>query len=145
MSCSRIYYAMARDGLFFQSLAKVHPRYHSPHIAILAHCGWAVVLLLFGRNLETFISSLVFVVLISYALMTIALIKARKRGAGEQNCYRMPVYPLPAILYLLIIAAMMVTTCYFQPVAAGLNLTLVATGIPFYFIWKRRRIAPDNR
>jgi APA family basic amino acid/polyamine antiporter len=144
MSCSRIYYAMARDGLFFQSLAKVHPRYNSPHVAILAHCGWAVVLLLFGRNLETFISSLVFVVLISYALMTIALIKARKRGAGEQNCYRMPAYPLPAILYLLIIAAMTITTCYFQPVAAGLNLTLVATGIPFYFIWKRRRIAPDN-
>jgi hypothetical protein len=39
---------------------------------------------------------------------------------------------------------MTITTCYFQPVAAGLNLTLVATGIPFYFIWKRRRIAPDN-
>jgi fructoselysine transporter len=56
---------MARDGLFLSFLGKVHPRYHSPYFSVIAHCVWVVVLLLVGRNLETFIGSLVFIVLIS--------------------------------------------------------------------------------
>ncbi|HEX5690004.1 MAG TPA: APC family permease, partial [Roseiflexaceae bacterium] len=139
MSCSRIYYAMAKDGLFFSFLGRVHPRYHSPHLSIVAHCAWVMLLLAVGKNLETFITSQVFIILISYAMMTWALLRARRQEPGRAGVYRIPGYPWVLVVYLAILAAMTVTTAYYQPRAAFLNLALVATGIPFYFFWRKQR------
>jgi APA family basic amino acid/polyamine antiporter len=138
MTCSRIYYAMARDGLFLSFLGKVHPRYHSPYFSVIAHCVWVVVLLLVGRNLETFIGSLVFIVLISYALMTVALIRIRRMQPRDAQVYRVPGYPWTLALYLAILAVMTATTCYYYPRSALLNLALVGSGVPFYFVWRKR-------
>jgi APA family basic amino acid/polyamine antiporter len=139
MSCSRIYYAMSRDGLFFSFLGSVHPRYQSPHLSIVAHCAWVMLLLLVGKNLETFITSQVFIILIFYAMMTWALLRVRRQDPGRAGVYRVPGYPWVLVVYLAILAAMTVTTAYYQPRAAFLNLALVASGIPFYFFWRKQR------
>ena len=139
MSCSRIYYAMARDGLFFSFLGRVHPRYHSPHLSIVAHCAWVMLLLLVGKNLETFITSQVFIILISYAMMTWALLRVRRQEPGRAGVYCIPGYPWVLVVYLAILGAMTLTTAYYQPRAAFLNLALVASGIPFYFFWRKQR------
>ena len=138
MSCSRIYYAMARDGLFFSALGRVHPRFHSPHFSVVAHCVWVVVLLLAGENVETFISSQVFIILISYAMMTVALVRIRRQQPGVSGVYRVPGYPWTLAVYLLILALMTLVTCYYRPQSALMNLALVASGIPFYFLWRNR-------
>ncbi len=138
MTCSRIYYAMARDGLFLSFLGKVHPRYHSPHFSVIAHCVWVVVLLLVGRNLETFIGSQVFIILISYGMMTVALMRIRRARPDAAKVYHVPGYPWTLALYLLLLTVMTATTCYYYPRSALLNLALVGSGVPFYFVWRKR-------
>ncbi len=140
MSCSRIYYAMAKDGLFLSFMARVHPRYHSPHWAVVAHCGWAILLLLVGRNLETFIGSQVFVILISYAMMTWALMRFRRSQPVGANVYQLPGYPWAPLLFLLLILVMTVTTCIYYPLSALMNSLLVASGVPLYFVWKKKDV-----
>lgn len=98
-----------------------------------------MLLLLVGKNLETFITSQVFIILISYAMMTWALLRVRRQEPGRTGVYCVPGYPWVLVVYLAILAAMTVTTAYYQPRAAFLNLALVASGIPFYFFWKKQR------
>jgi len=136
MASSRIYYAMARDGLFFSWLAKVHPRWHSPHIAILLHCGWAIVLLLASRRVETMIGSFVFSVLIFYGATTIAYFKFRRQGTAP---FEAPGYPWLPATYLAVIVALTVATCYFNPRSAAANLALMGSGLPFYYLWRKKQ------
>ncbi len=136
MASSRVYYAMARDGLFFDSLARVHPRWRSPHVAVVLHCGWAIVLLLASRTVETLVGSFVFSVLIFYGAVTLAYFKFRRQGPAS---FQAPGYPVVPALYLLVILAMVITTCYFSTRSALVNLALMGTGLPFYFFWRRRK------
>ena len=126
MASSRIYYKMASEGLFFSSLTKVHPRWHSPYVAILLHCGWALVLLFFSRTVETLISSFVFIAQIFWGLNTIAFFKLRR--AQPDAPFRAPGYPVLPALYLAAIVCLTVATCVFNPKSALANLALVATG-----------------
>src|SRR5262245_2310717 len=93
MSSSRVYYAMARDGLFFRWLDHVHPRFRTPSRAVLAHCIWAAVILLVRGSFETIVTGMVFAVLIFYAMTTVALFKLRRAGVGEDGAFRMPLFP----------------------------------------------------
>ncbi|MBI3694560.1 MAG: amino acid permease [Acidobacteria bacterium] len=136
MASSRVYYAMASDGLFLRSFARVHPRWHSPHVAIAAHCGWAIVLLLASRTVETLVGSYVFSLLILWSAVTLAYFKLRRHGGRAP--FEAPGYPWMPALYLVALAAMTVATCYFRPQSAVANLALMASGLPFYLVWRRR-------
>ncbi len=136
MASSRVYYAMACDGLFLKSFARVHPRWRSPHVAIMAQCGWGIVLLLAGRTVETLVSSYVFSLLILWAVVTLAYFKFRRQGRSA--LFQAPGYPWLPALYLAAIGAMTVVTCYFHARSAVANLLLMASGLPFYFFWRRR-------
>ncbi len=137
LASSRVYYKMANDGLFFRSLASVHPRWHSPHISILVHCGWALVLLFAAGTVENLVSSFVFIGQLFWGLCTIAFFKFRWQGGATP--FKAPGYPVLPALYLTAIAAMTVATCYYSPRSALANLAILATAFPFYFFWQRRQ------
>lgn len=137
MASPRVYYSMARDGLFFSALGRVHPRFQSPHVAILLHCGWALVLLAASRTVETLVGSFVFVALIFYGTSTLALFRFRRQTASAP--FLVPGYPWAPGLYLAAVVVLIGATCWFSPRSAAANLALMATGLPFYYFWRKHK------
>lgn len=137
MSSPRVYYSMARDGLFFSALGRVHPRWGSPHVAILLHCGWALVLLAASRTVENMVGSFVFVALIFWGLSTLALFRFRRQKADAP--YLSPGYPWIPGLYVAAVVVLVLATCLYSTRSAMTNLILMATGLPFYYFWRKRK------
>jgi APA family basic amino acid/polyamine antiporter len=139
MSASRVYYAMARDRLFFRSMGYVHPRFRTPSRAILAHVGWAGVILIVRGSFESIAAGMVFAVLLFYTLTTVALFKLRRERVGEEEAFRMPGYPLLPMLYLGAVVGLLVVRGVFEWQASLVDLAFVATGLPVSLIWLRYR------
>jgi len=145
MTAPRAYYAMAKDGLFFKWLDHVHPRFHTPSRAIFAHCAWAGVILIIRGTFETIAAGLVFAILIFYGFSTLALFKMRKKNIGGSDIYRVPLYPFLPLLSLLMIASLLVLRGVFEWQKSLVDLTFIATGIPFAFYWCRKKKNSTNR
>ncbi len=135
MASSRVYYSMARDGLFFGALTRVHPRWGSPWVAILLHCGWALVLLFATRTVETLVGSFVFAALIFWGACTLAYFRFHRQGPAPFSC---PGHPWLPGLYLAAVVLLVGATCWFNPKSAWANLALMATGLPFYLLWRKQ-------
>ena len=140
MAAPRVYYAMARDGLFFKWLDYVHPTYRTPSRAILAHCLWGAVILLVRGTFETIVAGMVFAILIFYAFTTVALFILRKREIGGEEVYRMPLYPWLPGLYLAGIVTLLVLRAFFEWEKSLADLAFIATGLPFALIWVRKAL-----
>jgi basic amino acid/polyamine antiporter, APA family len=143
LTASRVFYAMAKDNLFFKTLAEVHPRFHTPAAAIIVLCAWSAVLTFAGKFSEL-IDGVVFIGWIFYGVSGAAIFPLRKRGAGKQQPYRVPGYPWPPIVFLIGAMAVVSNAIYlatkdpqqFRHVLAA--LFLMALGVPAYFLWNRR-------
>lgn len=154
LSSSRVYYAMARDGLFFKSLDHVHERFRTPTRAIIAHCVWGGVILIVRGSFEDIAAGMVFAILIFYSMTTLALFKFRREGVGEEpeaesqhkgGIYKVPWYPwLPAI-YLVGVIALLVFRAVFEWEKSLIDLAFLLTGLPVSFIWLRKRRLSSNR
>jgi APA family basic amino acid/polyamine antiporter len=138
LTSPRIYFAQARDGLFFRRFAAVHPRYQTPGFAILAQGVWAVVLLLTG-SYETLLDYALFALWLSYGLMVAGVIVLRRTQPDLPRPYRMWGYPVTPVLFLAITAWFLVNMLRTRPIPSLAGLLLIATGIPVYFLWARRR------
>lgn len=138
MSASRVYYAMARDGLFFRWFDHVHPRFRTPSRAILAHCVWGGVILLVRGTFETIVAGMVFAILIFYGFVTLTLFRFRKAGTGGADVYRVPFYPWLPGLYLAGIVALVVLRAAYEWEKSLVDLAFVLTGLPFAWYWVRR-------
>lgn len=138
MAAPRVYYAMARDRLFFRWLDYVHPRFRTPSRAVLAHCGWAVVILLVRQNFQDIVAGMTFAILIFYVMTTLALFKLRRNGVGENDCFRVPMYPYLPALYLLLLVALIGVRGFFEWQNSLKDLAFIATGLPFALVWARR-------
>ncbi len=139
MTAPRAYYAMSRDGLFFRWLDYVHPRFRTPSRAIAVHCLWAGVILLLRGTFETIATGLVFAILIFYGLSTLSLFKMRRESIGEEGAFRVPLYPFLPLLSLAMIFGLLVLRAYFAWQQSLVDLTFIATGIPFAFYWCRKQ------
>ena len=139
MSSSRVYYAMARDGLFFQWLNYIHARFRTPSRAILAHVVWASVILLVRGSFENIVAGMVFAILIFYTMTTLALFIFRRQRINEGNTFRMPGYPLLPILYLIGVAGLLVFRAVFEWEKSLIDVAFIATGLPISFFWLRRK------
>ncbi len=139
MASSRVYYAMARDGLFFRWLDRVHPRFRTPSRAILVHVIWASVILIARGNFAAIVASMVFGVLVFYGLTAIALFKFRREGLGDDIAYKIPGYPWVLGIYLLSIVAMLVARGIFAWEATLLDVAFLLTGVPVSWFWLRSR------
>jgi APA family basic amino acid/polyamine antiporter len=132
----RIYYAMARDGLFFPRMAEVHPKWRTPAFALIGQGVWAGILTLSGRydQLYTYV---MFGMVLSYTLTVVGLFVLRRKRPDIPRAYRCTGYPwLPAI-YALIGTAWTLNTIYTRPKEALAGTIIVLIGVPGYLYWKR--------
>jgi len=139
MAASRVYFAMARDGLFFKWLDHVHPRFRTPSRAILAHCAWAAVILVVRGSFETIVAGMVFAILIFYTMTTLALFKLRRENVGGDEAFRMPLYPLLPVVYLVGVVGLLVLRAIFEWERSLVDLAFVLSGIPIGWFWLRKR------
>lgn len=137
LTAPRVYYAMARDGLFFHRLAEVHPRFRTPAFAVLAGSTWAAVLAATG-TFEQLLTYVVFSGWLFYALGAACIFVYRRRASEVAVPYRVPGYPWTPLLFILSAAALVINTIATQPVRAAVGLGVVVLGTPVYFIWRSR-------
>jgi basic amino acid/polyamine antiporter, APA family len=140
ISGPRVFYAMAKDELFFRGLAEVHPRHHTPVRAIVWQGVWSSLLCLTGtyNQLVTFV---VFAAVLFYALAGFSVIVLRRRRPEWPRPYRTWGYPATPLLYVGVCGIVLVNTLWTQPVQSGWGLLILALGLPAYFYWRRRRSA----
>ncbi|MGH7482454.1 MAG: amino acid permease, partial [Longimicrobiales bacterium] len=138
LSIPRIYFAMARDGLFFRRLARVHPRFRTPATAILAQGLWASGFALTGTYQEI-ITYTAFPNYFFLSLAVLGLIVLRVREPDLPRPYRVWAYPLTPVLFLLIFAWYLVNSLLNAFADTMVGVLLTGFGIPFYFYWARNR------
>ncbi len=151
LSGSRVSYAMAKDGYLFAPLAKTNDK-HVPAFALLAQCVWACLLILprtvtytagnpapaFGNVYTQLLEYIVSVDLVSAALSVLAVIVLRRRAPQMERPYRTWGYPITPIVFLTLSMFVTLTLLYLAPKTSGIGYLLALTGIPVYFVWRRR-------
>lgn len=138
---ARVPYAAARDGLFFKSAARVHPVFRTPGVSILMMSGWAALLVLSGKYDDLF-NFVIFGSWILYAMATASVFVLRRKRPDMIRPYKTLGYPVVPVLFLIGAAALELSTLRDRPVQSLAGIVLILLGLPFYFYWKARRVAP---
>lgn len=139
LTAPRIYFAMARDGVFFKSVAAVHPRFNTPAWAIILQTLWGIVLILFWGTFEELISYVVFTDWIFFGLAGASVLILRHKRPEAHRPYRTFGYPVTPLLFVGVAAWFVVSTMIEKPLQAGVGLLFLALGVPVYAYWKRRK------
>ena len=129
ITAPRVYYAMARDGLFFRTLGEVHPRYGTPAVSIIAGTLWAMVLAVSG-TFEQLLTYVVFVGWIFYALGAACVFVLRRTKPDAERPFRVPGYPWTPLLFIIAAAALVANTIATQPGRAAVGIAVVLLGLP---------------
>lgn len=137
LSGSRVPFAIARDGLFFRSVAYIHPKHRTPSVSILALSGWGAVLVLSGKYDQLF-TYVIFASVILYGMATASVIVLRFKRPDLERPYRTLGYPFVPILFVAAIASLVVSTLIKSPRESLMGLGIIALGIPFYLFWSKR-------
>jgi len=132
----RIYLAMSRDGVFFRSLGKVDPRYHTPARSLWAQSLWAVVLTLSGTY-EQIYTYVIFGGLLFHAGTAGAVIVLRRRLPDLERPYRVWGYPWVPLLFILASILLIGNTLVGKPIESLIGLVFIAAGVPAYLWWRR--------
>jgi basic amino acid/polyamine antiporter, APA family len=136
LTSPRVYFAQARDGLFFSRFGEIHPRFQTPAFSIVAQAVWAVALLLSGTY-ETLAEYAMFGLWIFYGLMVLGVILLRIRRPELPRPYRMWGYPATPVLFLMVTTYFLGNTLLTRPGPSLAGLALIASGVPVYFFWRR--------
>jgi basic amino acid/polyamine antiporter, APA family len=136
MTAPRIYFAQARDGLFFSRFGSVHPRYQTPAFAILAFGFWCALLAMTGTY-ETLASYAMYAAWIFYGLTSAGVLVLRRKYPNRERPYKMPGYPVTLFLFIAVALGFVVNTFVATPGPAAIGTLLILTGIPVYFLWNR--------
>lgn len=135
----RVYYAMAQDGLFLETASRVHPRFHTPAVAIVAQSLWSAVLVLCG-TLSQLVSYTGFAVILFSAVAVASLFVLRRRDPNAPRPFRAWGYPWAPAIFVLACAAMVVNEMIRTRATVLAGIAVIAAGIPVYFVFKGRRI-----
>jgi APA family basic amino acid/polyamine antiporter len=140
LTATRVYFAMAQDGVFFERMGAVHPAWKTPTFAIVASCAWAAVLAASG-TFEELLTYVVFVGWVFYSIGAASIFWYRRRAPAAERPFRVPGYPVTPWLFIAIAAVIVVNTVWQQPGRAAIGAGLVLIGIPVYGFWKRKNAA----
>jgi APA family basic amino acid/polyamine antiporter len=136
LTSPRVYYAMARDGLFFKRLAEVHPRFGTPAFAVMVAAAWSAVLAASG-TFEQLLTYVVFTSWIFYALACACVFVYRRREPNADRPYRVFGYPFTPLIFVVTACALVVNAMVAQPKRAVTGIGIVLLGAPVYLIWRR--------
>jgi basic amino acid/polyamine antiporter, APA family len=135
----RVYYSMAKDGLFFKSAATIHPKFQVPSNSILLQCVIAVVMVLSG-TFEQVLTYMGFALGIFPIMTVFSVIRLRRENP---DAVRLPGYPLTQILYILTGLIILGLSYAERPVESSIAALTVIAGIPAYYIFKKRMSLPE--
>jgi APA family basic amino acid/polyamine antiporter len=148
MSSARVYFAMAREKLFFRRLGDIHPRYRTPAVALVVQGCWASILV-FSGTFDQLTDMLIFVSWIFYALAAASVFTLRRRMPDTPRPYRVWGYPVTPVLFVAFASVYIVFTLYSDitsyvhgqaPIINSvMGLFWVALGVPGYLYWSRKR------
>jgi APA family basic amino acid/polyamine antiporter len=152
LSGARVYFAMARDGLFFKRIGNTN-RFHVPAAALIAQAIWTAFLTLprtvttnaathdvtYGNVYTQLLEYIISADLIFYLLMIVALIVLRRKAPTAERPYRTWGYPIVPIISILLAALLTVDLAFLAPETSGIGILIVLTGVPVYFLWRLRR------
>ena len=134
---ARVYYAMAKDGLFFKSVAKLHPTYKTPAVSLVVQMIWACILCVSG-SYGQLLDYIIFAVLVFYILTIFGLFVLRRTHPDAERPYRAFGYPVLPAIYIVMALFIDVVLLRYKPQYTWPGLIIVLLGIPVYFLWSRR-------
>jgi APA family basic amino acid/polyamine antiporter len=137
LSGARVYYAMAKDGLFFRKVAKLHPTYKTPAISLMVQMVWTCVLCISGTY-NDLLNYVIFAVLVFYVLTIVGLFVLRRTRPNAERPYRAVGYPVLPAVYILMALFIDVVLLRYKPEFTWPGLIVVLLGIPVYYAWSRR-------
>jgi APA family basic amino acid/polyamine antiporter len=140
LTLPRLFFAMARDRLFFARLAEVHPRFGTPAAAIVGTALWSAVLVLSG-SFEQLLTYVVFMSWLWFALAALAIFAYRRREPDAVRPFRTPGYPLTPVLFVLAALVIVINTVVAQPRQSLIGLGIALLGAPVYLWWRSHRVA----
>jgi APA family basic amino acid/polyamine antiporter len=141
---ARVYYAMARNGLFFRSAGRLHPKYHTPAHSLLMQCVWTCILCISG-SYGQLLDYIIFAVLVFYILTIAGLFVLRVKRPNEPRPYRAIGYPVLPAMYILLAVFIDVVLLRYKPQYTWPGLIIVLLGIPVYFLWSKRNPQPSTQ
>jgi len=141
MSGARVPFAVARDGYFFEGMAVVHPRFHTPSVAIIAQCGLAIVLLLLGGSFRQFFSLAIFAEWMFYMIAASTVFVYRRREPNAERPYRVWGYPVVPAVFVLASAELLRRTFTANLESSAGGCLVILAGVPVFYFFARRRVA----
>jgi APA family basic amino acid/polyamine antiporter len=139
----RVYYAMAKDKLFFRKVSEVHPRFKTPGFAILVQCIWASLLTLAG-TFEQIFTFAMFIAIVFWIGAAASVFTLRKKFPNLPRPYKTWGYPVIPALFILASGGILFNTLLEKPVEALAGILFTALGIPVYLYWKRKKGASQG-
>jgi basic amino acid/polyamine antiporter, APA family len=136
LSTSRVYFAQARDGLFFRAAASVHPKFRTPWIAIYLQSAWAALLAL-TNSYELLFSFVMFGAWLFYGMTVLGVPVLRRRQPDLPRPYRMWGYPVTPLLFAATSFWLVVNTLFAAPLPSLAGVGIILSGVPVYYWWRR--------
>jgi APA family basic amino acid/polyamine antiporter len=140
MSGARVPFAAARDGYFFPSVARVHPRFLTPSTAILLQLGLAVALLLVGENFRQLFTLAIFAEWLFYMITASTVFVFRRREPDAVRPYRVWGYPIVPALFVLASAVLLYYTFTDNLLNSAVGCLVILAGVPVFYYFRRRRL-----
>jgi APA family basic amino acid/polyamine antiporter len=137
MSAPRVYYAMAQDGLFLEAVARPHSRFGTPATAILIQGFVASVLVTIG-SFQQIISYFIFIAVVFLTLTGASLFIVRSRNQDAVPAFLTPAYPLPLVVFLVLMSLLLLLLALHGPRQALLGTAVVLAGLPVYSAFQRK-------
>ncbi len=135
MTTARVFFAMAKDRLFFQRMSTTHERYKTPTTSLIVQCAWACILTLTGTYDQLF-TYVIFASWIFYALGAAGIFIMRRKIPNPNRLYRVPGYPIVPILFVTVATWFVINTLVHDTSDSMVGVVLLAAGLPFYFYWE---------
>ncbi len=136
LTSSRLYFAQARDGLFFRKVSEIHPRFGTPSFSILLQGVWSAILALSG-SYEMLISYALFAMWTFHGMAVFGVLILRRKCPERARPYRMWGYPFTALLFVLFAAWFVINTFVARPLSSAAGAAIMAAGVAAYFVWSR--------
>ncbi len=134
----RIYFAMAESGLFFHSVARVHPRWGTPYVAIVLNASLAT-LYVFVRSFDQLAEAFVLGIWPFLALAVAGVLVLRRTRAEVPRPYRTTGYPVVPIMFIVASVALILNVMYRHPISTAISLGISLSGLPVYWAWRKTR------